>query len=1016
MRNMHDFEDPRLVQSGALPSHAYMIPFKTKEEALNSVRDNSPFVHPLSGEWFFDYYERYVDIPEDVATRPPVSGNKIPVPSNWQMQGYGKPQYINHLYPMPMDPPFVPINTPVGVYKRTFTLPEAFAGRKTHIVFEGVNSFYYLYINDTLIGFSKCSHLSAEFDISDALKEGENEITAVVYQWSDGTYLECQDAFRLSGIFRDVYLLSRADASLFDLTVTASPTEDYRGGKLSAIPTFTSPVSYTATLLDAKGKTVAAAKDAPIEFLLADATLWNAEHPYLYTLLIETEDEVIAQKVGFRDIRISEKQELLINGVPVKIKGVNRHDTHPRYGHAIPLTEIRAELLQMKRLNINTIRTSHYPNTSEFGALCDEIGFYVIAEADIETHGFVHFHGKENKGWKAYNDDFPAHAPLWRTAMTDRILRLVARDKNHPSVIIWSMGNEAGYGDNFIEMHRVCREADPTRLTHYERSIEDRTNLPFEIVSCMYPSFEWLEKEGNEPCGKPFFLCEYAHAMGVGPGDLSDYVETFYRYPNLIGGCIWEWADHAVILKNENGEEYYGYGGDAGEKFHCGNFCADGLMFPDRTPSSGAYETFAVYANAKFKLLDAKTLTFEVENRFSFTNLSEFRIRYVAESDGARIAEGELAPLSVAPLSKKEFSISLSLPEKASLGNVIRFFVDLREDTVWAKAGHTVSEAYFEIPAKAVSLSLPETKGALSCETEGREFIRVSGHGFSYRFNRYYGSVDEIVNGDASHLCAPTDYTTRRAPIDNDRRMSQMWSLNASQKSDYDLNELTDVSVFGECITKDDDAVTVAFDARIGACTERNPVENMHIVYRVEKNGVPCVSVSGEKAPTIPYLPRFGMELLLSADTKRVTYYGLGPYENYIDMNHACYLGLFRTTVASMWEHYPMPQDCGLRTGVRLLAMTKENGEGLLFLADGAFEFAASEYDAHTVKMAKHPYELKKDGFTHLRIDYKNSGVGSAACGPALKKEYSLSEPHFSYSFRILPLSAGELDNLFVKE
>lgn len=1001
----HDFENPGVIREGALPAHAYMIPFADKTGALSGKRDASPYVKSLCGDWFFTYYNRYIDVPKTVAEHINEEQKTIPVPSSWQMQGYGTAQYVNCAYPFPLNPPHVPVNTPVGVYQRTFTLPESFAGRRTHIVFEGVNSFYYLYVNGKKIGYAKCSHLPSEFDLTDVLKEGENTLTVVVYEWSDGTYLECQDAFRHSGIFREVYLLSRAAARLTDIAITAAPSKDYKSGHLTASLSFSSPVSYTATLFDADGKAVASVKDAPVDFTPDEITLWNAEKPYLYTLLIETQNEAIAQRIGFRDIKISEKQELLINGVSVKIKGVNRHDTHPVFGHAIPLDEIRSELLQMKRFNINAIRTAHYPNTSEFLNLCDEIGFYVIDEADVEAHGFVYWRDKKNWGWHAYEENTPAENPLWRDALVDRIVRLVARDKNHPSVFMWSMGNEANYGQNFIEMHRACVAMDKTRLTHYERAIQDRSNLPFDVVSCMYPSYEWFEKEGQEPCGKPFFMCEYAHAMGVGPGDLYDYVETFYRYPNLIGGCIWEWADHAVLLENEKGEKYYGYGGDAGEKYHSGNFCADGLMFPDRTPSSGAYETFAVYQNIKFREKNAKALLFEIENRFNFTDLSELTIKYALEIDGKETSSGVLHGFELAPHARAEVSLPLTLPENASLGVVVRFSALTKAKTIWADAGYEVASAAIELPVPHSIPVFAEKTEAFTVKDDGRELVTVSGDGFAYTFNRLYAAIERIEKNGATILPSRTAFTTRRAPIDNHRGLMAEHALNNDAKLEFDQHELSEPYVTEFSVNEENEGVTLTFQGALTSYSARNLVDDMTVVYRVEKSGMIRVSVSGGCTKNLPFLPRFGMELLLPGDTNAITYYGLGPMENYIDMHHAAGLGLYSTTVKEMYEPYLMPQDHGLRTGVRLLSIKDKDGAGLLFLSDMGFEFAVSEYDAHNVKMAKHPFELIADGKTHLRIDYKNTGVGSTICGPMIKDEYLFNEDFFSYAFSILPIN-----------
>ena len=996
MRN--DFENPTLARGGRLDAHAYMIPYLDKESAIEGVKVKSPFYHLLSGDWSFSYYEKYTDLPEDIGSI--WFDDALPVPSNWQMYGYDAPQYVNTAYPIPLNPPYVPAETPCGVYQTAFTLPEGFAGRRTHIVFEGVDSFYYLFVNGKRIGFGKVPHMPSEFDLTDVLREGENTVTVVVYKWSEGTYIECQDYLRVSGIFRDVYLISRAPAYLKDITVNAVPTNDYKDGSVTASLSFSAPVSYTASLLDAEGNLIASVKDAPVAFEVENARLWTAETPYLYTLLVEYEGECIAQRVGIRDVKVGPKAELLINGTPVKIKGVNRHDTHPVYGHVTPMEDIRNELKLMKRLNMNAIRTSHYPNTSEFLGLCDELGFYVIAEADLESHGFVYYEGAYS--YKPFDPLDPAESPDWTPLFLDRIERLVARDKNHPSVFMWSMGNEADYGQNFVKMCEHCKKVDPTRLTHYERALEDRGHDPFDVVSEMYPTVEKVEAEGKLKDPKPYFLCEYSHAMGVGPGDIHDYIETVYKYPRLIGGCIWEWADHSVVLENEKGEKNYGYGGDSGEKYHAGNFCTDGLVFPDRTPSSGALEAKAVYQNVVFTHLGNGKV--KLTNRFAFTDLSAFDILYYVEEDGKVTQRGKLERFSLKPLTAKTVQLPLSPIGKVKLAATLNFSVRLKTDTAWAEAGYEIAHAQCELAAeKKEALRLPP-KGMLVTEILSKELISVSGNGFSYVFNRLSAAIEQITVNSVSLLAKATKLTTSRAPIDNFRNAKAAWKVNDNQGTEYDVHELSAVRVYEDTVEEKNGECVITLRGALTAAATRNLVENLTVTYSVKKNGVLSVSIEGEKGAILPFLPRFGMDLTLSDNRDNIFYFGKGPDENYIDMCHAAYLGLYKTTVQDMHIPYPMPQACGNRTDVRLLTVTDGLGRGLFFAADGAFEFSASKFEDHAVKKAAHQWDLVADERTYLRIDYKNTGVGSGSCGPLTAEKYQLKEEKMAYSFRILPV------------
>ena len=1010
---MNEFENPKMLSEGRLSPHAYFIPYADRETAILGNKELSPYYASLSGNWDFAYYPRFSDVPTEIAAIFDGSADKIPVPSNFQMYGYGTPQYVNVTYPIPLDPPNVPDENPCGVYRTSFRLPDGFKGRKTHIVFEGVDSFFYLYLNGKRVGFSKVPHLPSEFDITEFVSEGLNTVTAVVLKWSDGTYLEDQDFIRLSGIFRNVYLLSRGDASVRDVFVKAGLTNGYRDGSfLCDIETFGTP-DLSLTLSDKNGNTVFTGKGCHTEAKIPDVLSWSAEKPNLYTLLIESADECIALDVGFRTVEVSEKYELLVNGVPVVLKGVNRHDTHPELGHVTPISFIEDELLLMKRLNINTIRTSHYPNTSEFYRLCDRLGFYVIGETDVETHGFIFF--REKVGYKAFSDTNPAHSPLWRDALLDRIERHVERDKNHPSVIIWSMGNESDYGDNFIAMGNWTKARDNTRLTHYERSLQvynegfDESLDVFDIVSTMYASPESLDAEmkkrgKTKKYKKPFFLCEYAHAMGLGPGGMKEYVETFYKHPRLIGGCIWEWADHSCIIENENGEKNYGYGGDFGEKYDFGNFCADGLVFPDRTLSSGALETKAAYQNISVTPVDLLKGKVKFTNRFDFTDLSEYRICYSVEKDGEYIFSGDLV-LSLRPHATRTVTLPYTLPEVSRFGAHLNITLVTRFASPYLKAGEEVARVQFELPVEEKRPTLAVIRKATLDVSESGRFLEIKGYDFRYVYAKDEGAFTVIEKNGVSLLAEKTAITVRRAIIDNYRGVKWDWFIQQDPSHRYTIMDLTAVKFTETKVEVKPDCVTVASKGALTAYGARNLVEDLSLLLSVSADGVISVTLGGHVADGIKLLPRFGMEFTLANDCNMVSYYGMGPDENNIDFCLHSYIDRFETTVEKMHVPYLMPQDCGNRSHCKWVALTDKLGRGILAVAEagGEFEFMASRYSAEMLNDALHQWDLKADDRTYLRVDGMVSGIGSGSCGPLTYEKYRL-KGDFSYSVKLLPI------------
>lgn len=1010
---MHDFENPAVPGQNRLPAHAYMIPYADLPSAMAGVKSASPYYALLSGDWQFAYFDRYIDVPDGIETATGEGWDTLPVPSSWQMFGYDAPQYTNTPFPIPTDPPYVPIDTPCGVYTRTFRIPETFTGRDTHLVLEGVDSYYDLYVNGQKVGFAKTPHLPTEFDITPYLTAGENRITVRVLKWCDGTYMEDQDCFRLSGIFRDVYLLSRARTRVEDVFVHTTLTDDYTEGHLQV--DIHGNAAPAVSLLDADGVTVGHGQD----ITLPHCHPWNAEQPYLYTLVLQTPQEVLTQKIGFRVIEVSHDGELLINGVSVKLKGVNRHDTHPTLGHVMPMEFLRQDLVLMKRHNVNTIRTAHYPPTSEFLNLCDEYGFYVVDETDFESHGMIY----DVPG--AYHPFYPttiAQDPQFRTAALDRVSRMVERDKNHPSVIMWSLGNESDYGDNHIAMADWVHAHDPSRLVHYERSCtlvtkDEEGNYvypetPMDVDGDMYPPIDEMEAKAGVHNGKPYFICEYCHAMGFGPGLLEEYAAAFDRHKRLIGGCVWEWADHAIPLENAAGQKAYGYGGDSGEVIHAGNFCADGLMFPDRTPSSGALAMKATYRGVRARLqeITANEVTLFVENRFDFTDLSAFRTVWEMEKDGRTLAGGTL-PIRLAPHEGQTVRIPLCIPPACRDGIHVNLRTELVSDTLWASAGHVLAENQITLSeGSALYLSRP-ADGRMQV-SEDKEYITVSSPRFTYRFNRLYGTLDQIDADAVQRLAAPAAPSIMRPTVDNYRNYKWEWCLpdSAAGGEFYGIPEFSRPRMYTCDVRETSGHVLIRAKGVLSAPARRPSVNDLCVTYDIAPTGEIRITLSGRRG-CLPWLPCFGMYFPLRGHTDRVAYYGMGPEENAIDMQQHARMGRYETTVQEMYRPYIMPQDHGLHIGTRWLTMWDERGRGLTFAAVGqgaTFSFMASKYAYSTLEHAKHTWDLSEDDRTYLRIDYRDSGLGTASCGPGPCPEHLLSEEEFSFTFALIPFTMDQ--------
>ncbi len=938
---MRFYEDPGHFAVNRLPQRAYYIP------------ENEGAMTLLNGEWNFKYYT--ADYEEEAVI---TSWDKIPVPSCWQLYGYDNPNYTNVNFPFPCDAPYLPDRNPMGIYMRHFTVNPDYP--RHYIVFEGVATNLELYINDTFVGYSQASRLQAEFDITDFVRVGEeNKLLVKVRKWCSGNYLESQDCFRFNGIFRDVYLLARPEEHIVDIKIE---TEDDR---------ILADFVGTATLSLYDGERLLEKREATdhAQFTVKDRVLWNAEKPYLYDLVFEKNGEIIRQRIGFVTYSINEEAAFCVNGVPVKLKGVNHHDTHPTQGYYMTDEDMRYDLIQMKKLNINTVRTSHYPPHPKFMEMCDEMGFYVMVETDIEIHGFLN----RTPNVKGYDnvESFGAWVgdrEEWYDAFMERMVRTYERDKNHVSVFSWSTGNESGHCKAHERMVDYLRATDTKRLVHCEDASRISHRHPefydhADMYSRMYLTPGQLEEAIlDETRPLPVFLCEYSHAMGNGPGDVMDYWEIIYRYPKAIGGCIWEWADHTVLV-----DGVPKYGGDfEGELTHDINFCADGLVNYDRSFKAGSLNTKAVYQPME-TALSGNLLT--VKNRYDFTDLSECRFRYECVVDGEVIESRELS-LALPP--REETTLTVKTVEKAKLGAYVNCFL-------YDQNGDEIAMTQHEMAATYAPLVYEE--GDVAIEETAHTYI-ASGNGFSYTVSKHSGEIVSIKKAGIEQLVAPMQLTVLRAPTDNERQVDKFWY---KQKKDWHAEGFD--CLFNKCydIAREGNMITANCSL---AAVSRLPFFRYTVSYTFFPSGALRVTLNGDVREDCFWLPRLGFELRVPYETAEFTYYGRGEGENYMDMYYHTRVGFYESNADREFVNYIFPQEHGNHTKTKLLAMKN----GLAFRSDTGFECNVSHYEPKTLMYAFHTDEIEKADHTIVRIDYKDSGIGSGSCGMGLEDKYKLSE------------------------
>lgn len=1010
---MKTWENHQIDGINRMPARAHFLTFPSKEKALlNNNRYTHAFKN-LNGVWKFMFLDAPEYSPEgffnsdfDVTKM-----DDITVPGNWQLQGYGKMHYSDLWYNFPINPPYVPTENPTGIYKRTFFVEESYRDKKIIIRFCGVDSAYHLWINGKEVGYSKVARNESEFDITDLIRVGEeNDVTVRVYQWSDGTYLEDQDMWWESGIFRDVELIGVPKDGINDYKVIADLDDEYKNGifKVEAFLRTTKEVNVTFELVDAGENTVftktVVAKEgkACIDEVIADVNHWTAETPYLYKLFMTVEDngqivEVIPQNVGFRNIRLN-GETFLVNGVAIKFKGVNRHDYSPQNGRVVSREEIEKDIILMKQFNINAIRTSHYPNSYYLYDLCDEYGMYLIAETDLECHGF-----ELTGDYKWITDD-----PSWELAYVSRMTRMIERDKNHPAIIFWSLGNESAFGCNFRKMTDVAHEMDPTRLVHYEGDFDVESA---DVYSTMYtwienPKKPYLMKDIIEKSKKPHIHCEYCHAMGNGPGNLKDYQDLVYAHDKLQGGFVWEWFDHGIESFTESGEKYYRYGGDFGDDPSNKDFCIDGLIMPDRTPSPGLYEYKKVIEPITTTTVDIQKGIINLLSRYDFANLDRFNLVYKVMEDDVILQTGFMAVPSIEARANKDITLPYDLSAikvKPGAHYYVNISYQLREDTRYASSGHELATAQFELPLYKEGIMV-RPEGILNVEKE-HTTLHVKGANFSLDFNLVNGNLMNIVRDGMQVLSKGPRLTLWRAPISNDMEIIDKLKKVYFLHLEHEVVMNIDYHMEGNILKVEVDTINSTTNSAWHFKTK--------YVYTVCPSGDILIDVEGTPSGRVDLapdmLPRIGVSMHLDKSMEHVRYFGMGPGENYADSKEAAQMGLYANTVDGLFTNYVIPQENGNHMGCKWVSMTNDRGMGLLASTEGDFNFSASWYEDKDLDDAKHTCDLVKRDYIVFNVDYKQNALGTNSCGQWQLDKYRAKFEDFKLSFRLTPFNNKEV-------
>ncbi len=1006
------YENLSVLHENTMPARAYYIPASRRMDNLVEHREESDRMQLLNGTWKFQYFNSIYDIQDSFFEKNYDTENfdEIQVPSVWQMAGYDTHQYTNIRYPFPFDPPYVPQDIPCGAYVHTFEYSRDEKAPKSFLNFEGVDSCFYVWINGSYIGYSQVSHMTSEFDVTDVLQDGTNTVAVLVMKWCDGSYLEDQDKFRMSGIFRDVYILKRPKQAISDYHIKTR-IEDMLA-KVEIEMKFYSPLNVKISIEDRNGAVVALgsiAEEGTAVLEIASPELWNTENPYLYKLILETENEVIVDHIALRKIEIKD-QVIYLNGQKIKFRGVNRHDSDPVTGFTINPEQITIDLTLMKQHNFNAIRSSHYPNAPFFYEMCDKYGFMVIDEADIEAHGPFMIYRKEDTDYnrfKRWNEKI-ADDPVWEEAIVDRVKLMVERDKNRFCIVMWSMGNESAYGCNFEKALEWTKNFDPDRITQYESAryrnydeTYDYSNL--DVYSRMYPALseiqEYLDKDGS----KPFLLVEYCHSMGNGPGDFEDYFQMIQDNDKMCGGFVWEWCDHAIAHGTaENGKTIYAYGGDHGEEIHDGNFCMDGLVYPDRTVHTGLLEYKNVYRPARVISYNKESGELVLHNYMDFDDLKDYvKISYELTQDGLVISKGILPEFSVAPHGEGKTNLKINVPENGKC--YLKLIYHLKKELPLLDEDHILGFDEIEVSKEDTKCKLAEKwipKTVVDSELQVNENdtqIHIKGREFAYTTDKRTALFTEMKFAGREYLNHPMELNIWRAPTDNDMYIKSEW-----KKAHYDKAY---TRAYTTEVVQGKHGVKITSHASVVAETVQK-ILDVTITWKIEAAGKIDADIAVTKDDEFPDLPRFGVRMFLDKKLSAVRYFGMGPQESYCDKHQAASHGLYRADVGDLHEDYIRPQENGSHYDCEYVELNNSR-YGIVASAEKAFSFNASYYTQEELEKKTHNYELIESDSVVFCVDYALNGIGSNSCGPVVLEQYRFDDVLFRFQFTLIPYVKG---------
>ena len=1006
------YENLSVLHENTMPARAYYIPASKRMDNLVEHREESDRMQLLNGTWKFQYFNSIYDIQDSFFEKNYDTENfdEIQVPSVWQMAGYDTHQYTNIRYPFPFDPPYVPQDIPCGAYVHNFEYSRDEKASKVFLNFEGVDSCFYVWINGSYIGYSQVSHMTSEFDVTDVLQDGTNTVAVLVMKWCDGSYLEDQDKFRMSGIFRDVYILKRPKQAISDYHIKTR-IEDMLA-KVEIEMKFYSPLNVKISIEDRNGAVVALgsiAEEGTAVLEIASPELWNTENPYLYKLILETENEVIVDHIALRKIEIKD-QVIYLNGQKIKFRGVNRHDSDPVTGFTINPEQITTDLTLMKQHNFNAIRSSHYPNAPFFYEMCDKYGFMVIDEADIEAHGPFMIYRKEDTDYNRFKrwNEMIADDPAWEEAIVDRVKLMVERDKNRFCIVMWSMGNESAYGCNFEKALEWTKNFDPDRITQYESAryrnydeTYDYSNL--DVYSRMYPALseiqEYLDKDGS----KPFLLVEYCHSMGNGPGDFEDYFQMIQDNDKMCGGFVWEWCDHAIAHGTaENGKTIYAYGGDHGEEIHDGNFCMDGLVYPDRTVHTGLLEYKNVYRPARVISYDKESGELVLHNYMDFDDLKDYvKISYELTQDGLVISKGKLPEVSAAPHSEGKINLKINVPESGKC--YLKLIYHLKKELPLLDEDHILGFDEIEVSKDGAKCKLAEKwlqKTAVDSELQVNENdtqIHIKGREFAYTIDKRTALFTEMKFAGREYLNHPMELNIWRAPTDNDMYIKSEW-----KKAHYDKAY---TRAYTTEVVQGKHGVKITSHASVVAETVQK-ILDVTITWKIEAAGKIDADIEVTKDDEFPDLPRFGVRMFLDKKLSAARYFGMGPQESYCDKHQAASHGLYRADVGDLHEDYIRPQENGSHYDCEYVELNNSR-YGIVVSAENAFSFNASYYTQEELEKKTHNYELIESDSVVFCVDYALNGIGSNSCGPVVLEQYRFDDVLFRFQFTLIPYVKG---------